>query len=193
MKKILALLLVLLLVFSAAACGKTPAPSKVLDEILKEIKKTDYTKEAELAEIMEALGAENTKEFVSLFTDFDYEILDEEINDDTATVTVKITTYNFGQMFIEAVQEYILQVFSIAFSNPDITEEELVEILQDIFTDKISKMEKNFTQTIDVGFTLTDEGWVLDYELYESELFDAILGGMIKAIDEFADSLNQVQ
>ena len=186
MKKLTALLLVFILAVSAAACAKIPSPSELMDDALQQLKQTDYAKDSEFADLIASIGEDNAETFTDLLSDFDYEILEETVNDDSATVTVKITTYPFGQMYLEAAQEYILQVFSIAFSNPDITDEELVQILQDILKDKMSTLEKTYTKTVDVDFVLKDEGWELDYtDIYDTKLFDAFMGGMIEALEAF--------
>lgn len=190
MKKIIALLLVLLTIFSFAACSKTKSPKDVLERDLKTFVKANFDEDGALDGLYDLLGKKYTDKFVSLLKEFDYEILEETLNDTTATVKVKITTYPFGQMYIEAIGEYVLQAISLAFSNPDITEEEIAQLLGDIIIEKMNTLEKTYTQTLDVTYILEGDQWVIDNDSTVDILTNVIFGGMMEALEDAASGFD---
>ena len=86
-----------------AGCSSS-TPSGVIDNVLKDIK-SSHSLTAYLPENTNSIGTNSNnnirddvmKKFADKVYSFDYEIISETIEDDKATVEVKISTYNVGK------------------------------------------------------------------------------------------------
>ena len=68
--------------------------------------------------------------------EFEYELSNEQIDGDSATVDLKVKTYGFGEMLTEVLNEYLQQAISMAFSGA--SDEEMEAILNNLFREKLS-------------------------------------------------------
>ena len=111
----------------------------------------------------------------------DYEITNEQIDGDTATVDVKITTYTVGDAFNTFITDYMSQGFTLALSGA--SEDDLSELASSIFSTKINSMEKSYTDTVTVSLSKVDGNWKVDDIKSNAELTDALLGGLYTTIE----------
>jgi hypothetical protein len=120
--------------------------------------------------------------------EFDYEISNEQIDGDTATVDVTVTTYAVGDALKSFASDYLTQAFSLALSNP--SEDEMNKLGVSILTSKIDEMEKTYTETATVQLSKDDNNaWKVDSLGEDDEFTDVILGGAItasKSLNSFA-------
>lgn len=118
-------------------------------------------------------------EFTKKIRDFDYDISDENIADsgNTAEVTVKITTYDFGT----AAEEFYSSQSSVSSGG-------ISGILTDdstaaAFLEKMNSVSgKNYEKTVKVTCTKDDDGeWSVDLD-NNYDLADAISGGLLSTL-----------
>lgn len=115
--------------------------------------------------------------------EFDYELSNEQINGDVATVDVKITTYALGDALSSFMSEYISQAFTLAFSQP--SDEQMNQLATSIFSSKIKSMDKSYTDTVTVNLSKQDNAWKVDAINADSDIADALLGGMISSLKSY--------
>ncbi len=120
-------------------------------------------------------------DLVPKLREFDYEITNEQIDGDTATVDVKITTYTVGDAFNTFITDYMSQGFTLALSGA--SEDDLSELASSIFSTKINSMEKSYTDTVTVSLSKVDGNWKVDDSKSNAELTDALLGGLYTTIE----------
>ena len=143
-KKLLVITLVMTMLACLCACGsKIPTPTETADTFLTAMKAQDnetlatvyaggdidlLDKAAEADDSGEAnedsgLTKVYEEQMVPKMLDFDYELSNEQIDGDKATVVVKITTYRIGDAFTAFFSDYLSQALILAFS--DASEEDL--------------------------------------------------------------------
>ena len=112
----------------------------------------------------------------------------EEINDNTATVTVDMKCYALGETVEDAAQEMYEKVFdeygSRIFSGEDISEEERNNFLGSILLEKINALGgKTFEKTIQIDLLKEDNKWKVAALDENSEFYEAFGGGIFKALE----------
>ena len=196
-KKLLSLLLIAALVLSFTACD-TPSPTEVTTSFLQAIKEQNTEAVASvyadsnfsIAEVLgEEADLESEDEISKYFTDevfpklleFDYEVLEEKIDGEKATVDVKITTYTLGDAFTAFFGDYLTQAFALAFG--DASDEAMESLAISLLKEKIGAMEKTYSETVTIALSQKDGAWVIDELDDDSPFVNAVLGGMIKSVE----------
>lgn len=177
MKKVLILLLALSLLM-LTACG-APSPSDVLKADLENAKSSPEEILGEMDE--NGFGAQAMDQLIDKVLEFDYELGEETIDGDTATVETTITTYPFGQIFTNVVTNFITQAFTNA---GNLTDEDLANLMDDLLIAELEKAEKTYTETVSIQLKLEEDKWVVQET---TEMSDALTGGLLT----FADTMNQ--
>ena len=196
MKKTFTLALMLLLTLALLACGSsdTDSPKQAAQTFFSAYKAQDMTKLASVyagdsAEFnFDMLQDDGEDEFslklqealTDKLMDFDYDISDEVIDGDTATVQVKITTYNLESV----VQDLFTDLIGLAFSGEvDLDDEALMnEYAARIIDEKLDAATKDFEATVTLGLERLDGSWKVDPIAANSDLMNALTGGMMNAI-----------
>ena len=204
-KKLCSLLLILALVLSFSACS-TPSPTEVTTAFLQAVKEQNTEDMAGLyaegswslsEEAGEEADLEEDDELSQYFVDevfpklleFDYEVLEEKIDGEKATVDVKITTYNLGDTFTAFVGEYLAQALTLAFSDAD--EDAIAALGASLFKEKAADMEKTYTETVSIPLSQVDGAWVVDEIDEESPFINALTGGLVDAADTLENSFEK--
>lgn len=181
MKKIIALMLVVITALMLAGCGKKDSPTTAVETALDNLKESEIT-DTLLDSTGETLSdevKESYRDFMKKLHDFDYEVVDEQIADDgeSAIVKVKITTYSFGNAYLDSYEE-VVEKYKIPEITPD--------ILYGTFFKKMSELEdKNYTETVKIDCKLKDDKWVAELDS-NRELQNAMLGDAIEILTELA-------
>ena len=111
---------------------------------------------------------------------FEYELSNESIDGDSATVDLKVKTYGFGSMITETLTEYLQQAFVMAFS--DASEDEMTALFENLITEKMNTLEKNYEKTVTVEMVKGEDGWDLKDKTDSNPMYDALMGGLYSAI-----------
>lgn len=199
-KKLLAIITLAVMTFSLCSCSSSPTPTETVDAFLTAIKTQDSEgmkavyPDGDLNEMYDAAEfEEGIDELGPLLLEkllaFDYEITEEKIDGEKATVTVDITTYALGTAFTDFMSEYMTQAFALAFS--DASDEEIEALATTLFENEINKLtEKNYTDTVDIALSQTDDGWVIDEIEEDDDFYNALTGGIIDAVESINEAFS---
>lgn len=187
-KKLMISVLAISMVLSMAACGKANTPTTVVEKQMQELK--DEKVETELSSLVSDASVakkygDDYKKLLKKIQDFDYEVSDEKVEGDSATVTVKITTYNFGQ----AYKDMYNQVVQDANNGKITSSTDLTSYIYKMMFQKMNALDKkNFKTSVKVKCTKNEDGdWETNID-NNSDVEDAILGGVISLSNQNAAS-----
>ncbi len=187
-----------------SSCGG-PKPTEVADTFLTALKTQDaekiaevysggeldlinetYTEEAEEETADSSFDAITEEQLIPKMLEFDYELSNEQIDGDKATVDVKISTYRIGDAFSSFIADYMSQALILAFS--DATEEDMDALASTLLSGKVADMtEKTYEKTVPLSLTKVDDKWMVDKLEPAGEFVDALTGGLatsFKTIDD---------
>ena len=209
-KKLLIITLVMAMIVALSACGpKIPTPTETADTFLTAIKAKDgetlatvyaggdldlLDKAAEADESGETnedtgLTKVYEEQMMPKMLDFDYELSNEQVNGDKATVDVKITTYRIGDAFTAFFSDYLSQALILAFS--DASEEDLDALATTILSGKLADLtEKSYEKTATINLSMKDDKWVVDEVQTGDDIVDAITGGLVTAFSGMEDAMS---
>ena len=198
-----------------SGCGpKIPTPTETTDSFLQALKSQDAEAIASVydgtdVDLLEAasdsaednetdsdsettdtgLEAVYEEQMLPKMLDFDYELSNEQIDGDKATVDVKITTYRIGDAFTAFFSDYISQAFMLAFS--DASEEDLDALATTILAGKLADLsEKTYEKTATLSLSMKDDKWVVDNIEDSDEFLDAITGGLVTSMKTMTDAFS---
>ena len=168
-------------------CSSTPDSYPAAEEQVKkdldELKNTDNSDAvvSSLSEFVDENDGEAMKIYLDKVRDFDYEIMGSkavEGTTKTAVVTVRINTYDFGNLYLKTWEDFIA------------TEEWLKN--EDVFDNLLFKFtsltSKDFATDVDI--TCKDpednDNWETDINKDNEALMDALSGGMLGTMKSLA-------
>lgn len=202
MKKIVTLILAFVICFALVSCG-SPSPTDVTDSFLKAVKAQDAEEMAKVyagddfkvldddGEDKEVLGALE-KSIMTKFFDFEYKIANEKIDGDKAKVDVTFKTYKMGNAFTAFIGEYFSQALGLAFSGA--SDKQVEELAETLFTEQLDKLtKKDYTKTVSVSLEKVDDQWKISEFDEESDVLNAMSGGLIEAINNTSNAFNDAE
>lgn len=186
--------LALIMIFALSACKKE-SPSEVVEKELKDIQ-TEDVKDLDVPfmdeDSAESKGiTEKYNTWLKKIQKFDYKILSEKTDKKkgTATVKVKLTTYNFGAAYKEAYD----QVVADAKDGKVTSATDVEKYTFNIMFDKMNAVkDKDYKKTIDIKlkYDKDDKEWDSDMD-NNQEFVDAMLGGMMTQISAITGAQGQ--
>ena len=179
-KRIAIILMSFAIIFSFPACKKT-SPSEVVEKDLKDLQ-SESVKEVEVPYVNKDNADSKELEdkylkWINMIQKFDYKIQDEKISKDgkTATVRVKISTYDFGNTYKEVAKE-IKEGIDEGKINKDTDIDSYV--IDQFLTKALQLKDKTYTKEVIINCKNANKNW--EDDIYNNEDFqDAILGGML--------------
>lgn len=191
-----------------SACGNTPekTPTATVDEFLQAIQKDNISgtesvyadgtfdlsaaawplQEDDEEMSSEAFVEMMQDEFYPKLINFDYEVTDEKISGNTATVTLDVTTYALGDAMYQGYQDYFADAPTedgeVVFD-----EEALTKDIKANFQKATKKSEK---ATIEITMSIDDDKWVIDK--LSDDATDALTGGMVTCQSKVEKYLNKI-
>lgn len=202
-KRMLLVLLSALLILPLYSCG-SPSPTDVAEEFLTAVKAGDTKTlstiyDGDNMEIKDTLKKQDInlskmdkqlqENTVEKLQGFEYELSNEKIDGSSATVDVKIKTYDFGDAFTTFFQDYLSQGLSKAFGGA--SEEEMNELATDIFSTKLEEMKFDYEKTVTLKLIKEDNTWLVEEVKKNSDFLYALTGGLVTAAEEMADSFGE--
>ena len=188
MKRIASLLALLLCVMMAAGCAAKSEPEKKVAKELDALK-TSESVGSEVLDLKKDLsdeGKEDFDAFLKKLRDFDYEIMgvraDDDPDDDSTTVTVRIKTYDFGRAYLSVWTDY-LKEHNDTLSDDD----ELAGFYEALFAKLASLEKKECIKDVDIVCIepLDNDEWIANIKDNE-QLQDAVFGGMMSEMRALA-------
>ena len=202
-KRITAILLILAITVSFAGCGEVAKAEKVVNNTFKALQKADFEEISKYIDLDE-LFPDNTisesdtesvesQELVDkLFGSLQYEIVSsEKIDKETVMFKVKVTTIDMKPVMAEFMKDLLAYSFANAFADPQPTEEETNKATMDMLLECLSAEDLEFvTNEIDIKVVKVDKDWKIDAN---EDMADVLVGGMISAIEELAESFQEIE
>lgn len=125
------------------------------------------------------------QKFADKLCDFDYQLGDEKIDGDNATVDVTVSTYDFGEAVDNALNDYLEKALTQAFSGKELSTAESNKIFYKAFDKQLDKLTDKSVQT-DAQLSLAkgdDGSWKVS-EL-DSGAVNALTGQLVDKVQEY--------
>ena len=125
----------------------------------------------------------------TIFSNINYNIISsEEIDEDTVNVKTEITAIDMKPILATFIKDALAYAFANAFSS-SASEEETEKKMTELFTAAIENTEKvEKSVTVDIEVNKDAEG---NWNVEAGDAFiDAILGGLVSALEDLGDSFN---
>lgn len=193
MKRAIAFLLAVVMLFSLAACGaKRESAQSVAEKAIQAVQKFDdeqmqnYWGTSSISTGNSEISDLNIECVKAMFANLTYEVVSSEENDSTAAVNVKFTNIDVAKAFTDALSVVIVKSLQNAFGGAEdfdedaIMSEELLKALQSGSYDKVTKEAT-------INLILKDDAWVIDPECKDA-VFNAMLADLDSATDGFAEN-----
>lgn len=180
MKKLIAVVATALMALSLlAGCGAKQSPSDAVSEWMEAFKSGSVNEASSISASLAGASEEDMKLFLKKAQDLDYEIVEEKLADDgkSATVKVKITTYDFGAGMTNFVDKMMQDAMSGKITEKDVTTEKLISRM---IAEMTALEDKDYEKEVVANLTLDDKTWKPDIES-NAEFLDAVLGGLLTA------------
>lgn len=167
------------MVLALGACGRSNTPIAVVEKQMQQVKEEQM--KTELSSLVSDKNVakkyqKEYKELVEKIQDFDYEVKDEKVDGDAATVKVQITTYNFGTAYKEMYQQVVKDTNSGKLTSKT----DLNDYIYKMMFNKMNALtKKDYKKTVSIQCTKNEDGdWETDVDT-NSDLKDAMLGGIM--------------
>lgn len=204
-KKIGIITIIMALLIVASGCSSQKKVEKVVGDFTEAMKAFDLEemsnkinpKDTDGKEVVSELDEEVEGSAEKYFIDYirtnakkiKYDIEESIVEDDKAIVTVKYKYVDGGPLFKAAFGEYMQQVFASAFTGPEMTDEQISEMLLTIMKQKNEEIEETFTEkTIDIKCVKIDGEWYIDD--LNDDIIDVITSNMVSMAEGMNDSFN---
>lgn len=190
MKKLIAYILCVMMIFSLCACDSSTqlsTPDTVVEQYLTNLPAKCYAAQSAANETIESpidWQAEINK-------GYKYEITSVIIDGKISLVYATITNRDLGTAFVEASGMYLTYVFGAAFNDPQPTDEEIeakyAEFLQTSFDAATETVRLECVFELE----MSKEGWILlNPEIDNME--NIVTGNLFIGIQDFANSFGDV-
>ena len=118
--------------------------------------------------------------------DFDYELSNEQITEDKATVDVTITTYDLGKVFTAFMEEYFAKALEMSFDGA--SDEEIEKVANSTFESKLNEEEtKTYTETVPLTLSKQDGIWKVDPIDDDGDFMNVICGNALHTMDQLEE------
>ena len=163
MKKKIYIFISILLLLTLFGCDMNPTPKKKVEVLLSDYQKHNEVITSELDDYLKTLTTDDNiyleykKVYLRQYEDLTYEIKDETIDGDYATVTAQIDVYDYYKVDLDA-SNYITNN-PIEFSNDGIYDANKGMLYR---IDALSKTNERVTYTITINLTKVNNDWTID-------------------------------
>ncbi|KNF10071.1 lumazine-binding domain-containing protein [Gottschalkia purinilytica] len=191
LSKILSALLVLILsVFTLSGCSDKEKPTATVKDFLETFKSKNYEKVYSFVNdsesIKDKLNASNaempdkvSKVILDKIADVKYEVTEEKIEKNKASVKVKLEVNDIGHALTETITEYMQTALTMAFDeNAD--EKAMEKLAEEKMLDKLNGKLDKVTKDVEIKLEKKNDKWVIEPS---DDLINALTGNM-KALAE---------
>lgn len=158
------LLVSLLLLFIVTGCKMGNTPTSKVEELLKRYNNNADVVKTELGDYLSSLNLDDENQqgyesvYLRQYSDLNYEIKDEKIDGDTATVTVQIKVYDYYNAEAD-INNYVSTHQNEFFDDNDIYSSEKALKYR---IDELKKVNDKVEYTIDFTLTKVNDVWTVD-------------------------------
>ena len=160
-------------------CGSANSPKATLKAYFEEVKKgsNDELNDILVSTLEEDLGNENQdnpdeiteltnqlqEKMPSMLGEITYKISNESINGDIATVDVSINNYNYSDIFIGFLYNYMSEVLNQSFGQAEASEEELEKLVAEVFTKELDSAKQE-TRSGKITLKKNNDTWEIQQD-----------------------------
>ncbi len=194
MKRIIAIVCALALMFSLTACGGGAKADDTVNNFCAAMKAFDIEGMQKLVsedlvgnDEMDLFG-DDSEEMKPLYdaikewaSKLKYSVAKSEVNGDEATVTVNFTYVDASEVIAATMEDYFMQVFALAFT--DASEEDFDALLGTVLNEKIASVETGELEaTVEFKCVRKDGAWLIGS--IPENLYDVVSCNIINALDD---------
>jgi len=196
-KTLTSVFLCFILVLSLSGCSEVQKAESAVNNMFTAFKNLDFdeaqkyinVEDIKISELEEDGSATSDYDMFmrALFNKLDYKIISsEKIDNDTVNVTTEITAVDMKPVLTDYFTEALKYAFSTMFDDPQPTEEETAEKMEEIFFNSASKADLALvTNEVVIKVINVDGNWKI---VSDDALANALFGGLISATEELANS-----
>ena len=187
LKKLVALLSIMVLMFSFVGCSSMESPETAVTNYLTAFQTIDLETLAKYSGATDEAASNETTTSVEdltseelgkkLMGNMTFEILSSEKDGDTATVTASITNTDL----FTVISDSFSKMLPLAFSG--LSDEEMETSMNNILLSAIdSNKDKTVTKEVTIQLEKGENGWII---VPDDPLLDAITGGAVSVAESF--------
>lgn len=144
----------------------------------KQIKQQINTKDTSIA---------HYNEFFKKMMNYNYEVSNVDINENTASVQIILKTYNFTTAIMDARLHVTDSQLASKFSGNSSDEDTKEKIAQEELAKILDPMERKLEIPVKLTLTKTEDGWRIDNDCIEKDLTYAIAGNVYNSISYYSE------
>lgn len=158
------LLICLLILILATGCKMGNTPTAKVEELLKRYNSNADVVKTELGDYLSSLNLDDDNQmeyenvYLRQYSDLKYEIKDEKIDGDTATVTVQIKVYDYHTAEAD-INNYVSTHQNEFYDDNDVYSSEKALKYR---IDELKKVNDKIEYTIDFTLTKANDMWTVD-------------------------------
>lgn len=209
MRKFFYGILCLMLAVGLTACTtKTDSPTVVTEKFLAAVKKhklitagtyydgklKDLAKKVDLSVFTSSSSSKMTKaqkafvtKVINKMTNYTYQVADEKINKNKATVKVQLTTYHFGSAFKEIAGDIVEDAFNKVLVGQKVNTAQLYNQALKMANNKLTSLKRNYKVTTKISLKKVNNKWKIS-DLSKSAL-DSFTGHLITESEALKENI----
>ncbi len=187
--------LAICLILSLSGCGEIQKAESTVKGMFEAFKNLDfeeaqkYVNVGDITSVSDEASVNVEKIIETVFGSLDYEIVSSEKVDDHVVVKTKITAIDMKPVMSDFFSKALEYALANAFSSSQPTEEETTAKMEEILVECLSKSDLT-TVTNEVAIKVVkneDKKWEVEAE---DDFVNAVLGGLMDAVEEMSDAFN---
>lgn len=183
-KRAASLIALLLCILITAGCAAKSEPEKKVAKELDALKTSESvgSEVSDMKKLLSDDGKDNFDTFLGKLRDFDYDLMGVKEEEDHATVTVRIKTYDFGRAYLAEWTDYLRE-----HSGSLNGDEELTGFYEELFARLGALDKKESIKDVEIVCVkpLDNGEWIANIKENE-QLQDAVFGGMMSEMKTLA-------
>ena len=189
MRKTISYILISLVLIASTGCAGA-SPDTAVKSFMEAMIKADFTTAAkyisgDVNELINAPEAEEADQLVkAIFTKLSYQLGENKVTGNTATVEAKITAPDLATITAKVLLEVMPTLFSLAFSGGG-SEEQAETLIMESFQKHIDDKEAPMLTTdVTIHLEKADKNWIIKAD---DAFINALTGSLEKAWAELGD------
>lgn len=209
MRKFFYMVLCLMLAVGLTACAsKMDSPTVVTEKFLAAVKKhkvltassyydgkiKNLVKKVDLSVFTSSSSGKMTKaqktfvkKVINKMTNYTYQVTDEKINKNKATVKVKLTTYHFGSAFKDIASDIVEEAFNRVLVGQKVNTTDLYNQALQLANKKLPGLKRNYKVTAVISLKKVNNKWKIS-DLSKSAL-DSFSGHLISESEALKENI----
>lgn len=181
-------------------CGEIKKAETTINKTFAALKTLDFKAASGYINIDEIMVDDSDESFdldqnlfmENLFGKLEHKIISsEQIDKNTVVVKTEITAIDMKPVLAEYFTKALQYAFANALANPQPSEEETNQKMEEMFVECVSKEDlATVTNEVDIKVVQVDKTWKIEST---DELSNALLGGFAKAAEELSNSFNSAE